>query len=177
MKQRQAATICSRLRLSWRVSAARSRSLAISPFDPGLLSRAANHSVADGLWHRLGEPHRWLQDAITEYIEEEKGHDRWILNDIAACGSDAALVEQGMPHFTAELMVSYAWDSVMRGNPVSFFGMVYVLEDQRQPGNPDGGTDPGPTRTAGTSHELSHLRQPGSGAYRVLPAVDGSVDP
>lgn len=77
---------------------------------------------------RLGEPHRWLQDAITEYIEEEKGHDRWILNDIAACGADAAQVEQGMPHFTTELMVSYAWDSVMRGNPVSFFGMVYVLE-------------------------------------------------
>lgn len=77
---------------------------------------------------RLGETHRWLQDAITEYIEEEKGHDRWILNDIAACGGDAAQVEQGMPHFTTELMVSYAWDSVMRGNPVSFFGMVYVLE-------------------------------------------------
>ena len=77
---------------------------------------------------RLGEPHRWLQDAITEYIEEEKGHDRWILNDIAACGAGAAQVEQGMPHFTTELMVSYAWDSVMRGNPVSFFGMVYVLE-------------------------------------------------
>lgn len=77
---------------------------------------------------RLGEPHRWLQDAITEYIEEEKGHDRWILNDIATCGGDAAQVEQGMPHFTTELMVSYAWDSVTRGNPVSFFGMVYVLE-------------------------------------------------
>lgn len=77
---------------------------------------------------RLGEPHRWLQDAITEYIEEERGHDRWILNDIAACGGDAEQVEKGQPHITTELMVSYAWDSVMRGNPASFFGMVYVLE-------------------------------------------------
>ena len=77
---------------------------------------------------RLGEPHRWLQDAITEYIEEERGHDRWILNDIQACGADAEGVYHGQPSLATELMVSYAWDSVMRGNPVSFFGMVYVLE-------------------------------------------------
>ena len=77
---------------------------------------------------RLTERHRWLQDAITEYIEEERGHDRWILNDIAACGADSAAVEAGEPNFYTEMMVSYAWDSVMRGNPVSFFGMVLVLE-------------------------------------------------
>lgn len=77
---------------------------------------------------RLGPRHRWLQDAITEYIEEERGHDRWILADIAACGADAVAVEQGMPRLATELMVSYAWDSVLRKNPVSFFGMVLVLE-------------------------------------------------
>ena len=77
---------------------------------------------------RLTERHRWLQDAITEYIEEERGHDRWILNDIAACGADSAAVEAGEPNFYTEVMVSYAWDSVMRGNPASFVGMVLVLE-------------------------------------------------
>ena len=77
---------------------------------------------------RLGPKHRWLQDAITEYIEEERGHDRWILSDIAASGADAVAVEQGMPRLATELMVSYAWDSVLRKNPVSFFGMVLVLE-------------------------------------------------
>ena len=77
---------------------------------------------------RLTERHRWLQDAITEYIEEERGHDRWILNDIAACGADSAAVEAGEPNFYTEVMVSYAWNSVMRGNPASFFGMVLVLE-------------------------------------------------
>lgn len=77
---------------------------------------------------RLGPKHRWLQDAITEYIEEERGHDRWILSDIAASGADAVEVEQGMPRLATELMVSYAWDSVLRKNPVSFFGMVLVLE-------------------------------------------------
>ena len=77
---------------------------------------------------RLGPKHRWLQDAITEYIEEERGHDRWILPATAASGADAVAVEQGMPRLATELMVSYAWDSVLRKNPVSFFGMVLVLE-------------------------------------------------
>ncbi|WP_409422847.1 iron-containing redox enzyme family protein [Pseudaeromonas sp. ZJS20] len=77
---------------------------------------------------RLDERHRWLFDAITEYIEEERGHDRWILSDIAQAGGDAAAVASGMPALATELMVSYAWDSIQRGNPVSFFGMVLVLE-------------------------------------------------
>ena len=25
-------------------------------------------------------------------------------------------------------MVAYAWDTIMRGNPIGFFGMVFVLE-------------------------------------------------
>ena len=77
---------------------------------------------------RLRPDQRWLFDAIVEYIDEEKGHDEWILGDIAACGVDAEAVRHGRPHLSTELMVSYAWDSVSRINPVSFFGMVYVLE-------------------------------------------------
>lgn len=77
---------------------------------------------------RLRADQRWLFDAVVEYIDEEKGHDEWILSDIAACGADAEAVRHGLPHRSTELMVSYAWDSVCRLNPVSFFGMVYVLE-------------------------------------------------
>jgi len=77
---------------------------------------------------RLDEQHRWLFDAITDYIDEERGHDRWILSDIALAGGDAAAVEAGQPALATELMVSYAWDSIQRGNPVAFFGMVLVLE-------------------------------------------------
>ena len=53
---------------------------------------------------RLTERHRWLQDAVTEYIEEERGHDRWILNDIAASGGDAEGVYQGQPRLATELI-------------------------------------------------------------------------
>ncbi|MBL8442621.1 MAG: iron-containing redox enzyme family protein, partial [Zoogloeaceae bacterium] len=64
----------------------------------------------------------------AEYIEEEIGHEEWILNDIAAAGGDAAAVRASRPELPAELMVAYAYDLVNRGNPAGFFGMVFVLE-------------------------------------------------
>ena len=72
--------------------------------------------------------HAWLHGALDEYIEEEAGHDEWILDDIRACGSDAEAVRHGAPGHATEVMVAYAYDSIARGNPLGFFGMVHVLE-------------------------------------------------
>ena len=47
---------------------------------------------------RLPGSKEWLRDAIAEYIEEELGHQEWILNDISACGGDADAVRHGQPH-------------------------------------------------------------------------------
>jgi pyrroloquinoline quinone (PQQ) biosynthesis protein C len=77
---------------------------------------------------RLPMEKEWLREAIGEYIEEETGHQEWILNDIRACGADPEAVRHGMPHPETELMVAYAYDTIHRGNPAGFFGMVYVLE-------------------------------------------------
>lgn len=77
---------------------------------------------------RLDSRHEWLRNAIAEYIEEELGHQEWILDDIAACGGDAAAARQSQPHASTELMVAYAYHQIDRGNPVGFFGMVHVLE-------------------------------------------------
>ena len=77
---------------------------------------------------RLPERLEWLREAIAEYIEEEYGHQEWILNDIRACGADAEVVRRETPNLPTELMVSYVYDRINRDNPVSFFGMVNVLE-------------------------------------------------
>lgn len=77
---------------------------------------------------RIPHTKEWLRNALAEYIEEELGHQEWILNDITATGLDAETVRHGRPHYTTELMVSYAYDTIMRHNPVGFFGMVLVLE-------------------------------------------------
>jgi len=77
---------------------------------------------------RLPARLEWLRTAVAEYIEEETGHQEWILNDITACGGDAEAVRHGVPGLPAELMVAYAYDTIARGNPAGFFGMVFVLE-------------------------------------------------
>jgi len=77
---------------------------------------------------RLPERLEWLREAIVMYIQEEVGHQEWILNDLANLGADRELVRHGMPALPTELMVSYAYDTVARNNPVGLFGMVYALE-------------------------------------------------
>ena len=77
---------------------------------------------------RLPERYEWLREAVAEYIEEELGHQEWILNDINACGGDGEAVRNGRPGVAAELMVAYAYDMIARVSPIGFFGMVLVLE-------------------------------------------------
>jgi pyrroloquinoline quinone (PQQ) biosynthesis protein C len=70
----------------------------------------------------------WLLPALDEYIEEERGHDEWILDDLRACGADADAIRIGTPAFSTEVMVAYAYDLIQRVHPLGFFGMVHVLE-------------------------------------------------
>ncbi|ACT46949.1 conserved hypothetical protein [Methylotenera mobilis JLW8] len=82
---------------------------------------------------RLPAHYEWLRTAIGEYIEEEMGHQEWVLNDIEACGGDKEAVRNSATanhsaSFATELMVAYAYDMINRVNPVGFFGMVLVLE-------------------------------------------------
>lgn len=82
---------------------------------------------------RLNGQYEWLRTAIGEYIEEEMGHQEWVLNDIEVCGGDKEAVRackdaNTSPSPATELMVAYAYDMIHRVNPVGFFGMVLVLE-------------------------------------------------
>lgn len=77
---------------------------------------------------RLAPRQQWLIPALDEYVEEEKGHELWILEDIEAAGGNAALAKAAPPRFATEFMVSYVYDYIARFNPVGFFGMVFVLE-------------------------------------------------
>jgi hypothetical protein len=82
---------------------------------------------------RLPGHYEWLRTAIGEYIEEEMGHQEWVLNDIAECGGDKEAVRASKTALTqastaTEVMVAYAYDMIHRVNPIGFFGMVLVLE-------------------------------------------------
>lgn len=78
-------------------------------------------------WARLGDRPELLA-ALDDYIAEEEGHEEWILNDIAAAGGNAPAVRASDPAPATQAMVAHAYDRIGTGNPVSFFGMVYVLE-------------------------------------------------
>ncbi len=77
---------------------------------------------------RLPDDKKWLHDAISEYIEEEKGHEEWILNDIAAAGGDKEKARTATPNLETQVLVAYNYDYIARKNPVGFLGMVFMLE-------------------------------------------------
>ncbi|MBU2977388.1 iron-containing redox enzyme family protein [Alteromonas sp. C1M14] len=77
---------------------------------------------------KLDDEKEWLREAVGEYIEEEMGHQEWILNDLAACNIDKNQVRTSQPSYATELMVAYAFDAIARKHPLYFFGMVFVLE-------------------------------------------------
>lgn len=108
----------------------------------GRISRARYVAFLTQAWHhvrhtvpllmavgaRLPDRHATLQKSLIHYLEEEVGHDDWILNDIEAAGGDRHAAAASVPNVATDAMVAYAWDTVQRRNPVGFFGMVYVLE-------------------------------------------------
>lgn len=77
---------------------------------------------------RLPDTKTWMRKAIVEYIEEEAGHEEWILNDIAAAGGRKEAVRDARPARATELLIAYNYDYIARKNPVGFFGMVFMLE-------------------------------------------------
>jgi len=77
---------------------------------------------------RLDVAQVWLRPVLQTYIDEEAGHERWILNDIARSGGNADAVEHGRPRPETAAMVDHAYRFVREVNPVGLLGMIFVLE-------------------------------------------------
>jgi pyrroloquinoline quinone (PQQ) biosynthesis protein C len=77
---------------------------------------------------RLAEDRAALRAAVAEYIQEEQGHEEWILQDLRACGDDPDSARRAAPAPATELLVAYVYDYIARVNPAGFLGMVHVLE-------------------------------------------------
>jgi pyrroloquinoline quinone (PQQ) biosynthesis protein C len=116
--------------------------------------RAVMEAVADGMsleryrklllelyhvvWHfnpvsaaaasRIADTHRGVRYFLYEHMQEEKGHEDWVLNDLLAMGvaRDTALAHEPGPHTLA--LVGYNHWAADRRNPCSVLGMLYALE-------------------------------------------------
>ncbi len=68
------------------------------------------------------------QDALVEYMREERGHEKWILDDLGAAGGDVEAVRNGSPRLPCRVMVGYAYYAIERVSPYAMLGSVHVLE-------------------------------------------------
>jgi pyrroloquinoline quinone (PQQ) biosynthesis protein C len=68
------------------------------------------------------------QDALVEYMEEERGHEKWILDDIRAVGGNPDAVRTGTPGVPCQIMVGYAYYAIEHISPYAILGSTHVLE-------------------------------------------------
>ena len=67
-------------------------------------------------------------DGLLTYIEEEAGHEQWILDDITALGGNPASVRNAVAGIPVRAMVGYATYAIDHISPYAMLGMVHVLE-------------------------------------------------
>jgi pyrroloquinoline quinone (PQQ) biosynthesis protein C len=77
---------------------------------------------------RCGSEDYFYQSALFEYIEEERGHELWILEDIQAMGGDHETVRRSSPRFPCRVMIGHAYYIVDHVSPYGLLGMIHVLE-------------------------------------------------
>jgi pyrroloquinoline quinone (PQQ) biosynthesis protein C len=77
---------------------------------------------------RCNEGFRDVRYELYERIQEEKGHEQWVLEDIEAMGGDVASVRSGAPSAPVQAMIGFNYYAVERVHPCSVLGMLYMLE-------------------------------------------------
>lgn len=96
------------------------------------------HDLYHVVWHfcpimaaaasRCGDEFREVRYALYERIEEEKGHETWVLEDIEALGGDASGARANPPSAPVQAMIAFNYHGADRIHPCSVLGMLYMLE-------------------------------------------------
>jgi heme oxygenase len=69
-----------------------------------------------------------IGEELRERIDEETGHEQWVLQDLAAIGGDVRSVTGTLPSAPVQAMIGYNYYAAERVHPCSVLGMLYVLE-------------------------------------------------
>jgi pyrroloquinoline quinone (PQQ) biosynthesis protein C len=96
------------------------------------------HDLYHVVWHfcpvmaaaaaRCGDDFRDVRYALYERIEEEKGHEGWVLDDIQAMGGDVAGARIKPPSAPVQAMIGFNYHGAEHVHPCSVLGMLYMLE-------------------------------------------------
>jgi len=100
--------------------------------------KAFLHDLYHIVWHfcptmaaaasRCDDRYRHVRYELYERIEEEKGHETWVLEDIEAMGGDVASVAAYPPSAPVQAMLAFNYHGAERVHPCSVLGMLYMLE-------------------------------------------------
>jgi pyrroloquinoline quinone (PQQ) biosynthesis protein C len=100
--------------------------------------RAFLHDLYHVVWHfcpvmaasvaRCDERFRGVRYELYERIEEEKGHESWVLEDIESMGGDAGFVRENPPSIPVQALIGFNYYAAERVHPCSVLGMLYMLE-------------------------------------------------
>ena len=100
--------------------------------------KAFLHDLYHIVWHfcpimaaaagRCDDRYREVRYELYERIEEEKGHETWVLDDIGAVGGDVAGARANPPSAPVQAMIAFNYHGAERVHPCSVLGMLYMLE-------------------------------------------------
>ena len=100
--------------------------------------KAFLHDLYHIVWHfcpimataaaRCDERFRGVRYELYDRIQEEKGHEAWVLEDIEAIGGDVQSVMANPPSAPVQAMIAFNYYSAERVHPCSVLGMLYMLE-------------------------------------------------
>ncbi len=100
--------------------------------------RAFLHDLYHIVWHfcpimsaaasRCDDRFRSVRYELYERIEEEKGHEEWVLDDIRAVGGDLDAAHARPPSAPVQSVIAFNYWSAERQHPCSVLGMLYQLE-------------------------------------------------
>lgn len=100
--------------------------------------KAFLHDLYYIVWHfcpimavaaaRCDDRFRQVRYELYERIEEEKGHETWVLEDIEAIGGDVAGTKANAPSAPVQAMIAFNYFGAERVHPCSVLGMLYMLE-------------------------------------------------
>jgi hypothetical protein len=77
---------------------------------------------------RIDDRHKQVRYFLYDHMMEEKGHEEWVLNDLAAMGVEAEAARQYLPSMHMLALNGYNYWAADRLHPCSAIGMLYALE-------------------------------------------------
>ena len=77
---------------------------------------------------RCDDRFRHVRYDLYGRIEEEKGHEAWVLEDIEALAGDVAGARSRPPSPPVQAMIAFNYHAAERIHPCSVLGMLYMLE-------------------------------------------------